>query len=201
MNSLLLFEEVSTSTAGKLGPFTYLEVVVGVILLLAIFKGATKGLTGQIFKLISLGGGIALGCMFFKQVGGAIGKLVPIVAEKIGETIAQYVWWVVGFLAIWIAVSIVVFILEKLIVGKQSKKAGAINRLLGVVLALAKWYVILCVLFALLTLIPSPEESSFLYKALEFIDTQINGGAFIKYIANENANFIGKWVLSLFSAT
>jgi len=141
-------------------PIQSLDILIIILLTVGIVRGLMKGAIRQALGLVGTVLAVILALEFMHPVGRSIGGLVGV-----GEAF----YGAVGFIAIFAAVEIAVFLISRALESLlHLLKLTIVNRAMGGVLGLAKAVLILSVLFLVLGLFDVPEaenrQSSFLYR-------------------------------------
>ncbi|MEX1055998.1 MAG: CvpA family protein, partial [Rhodothermales bacterium] len=137
-----------------------LDILIIILLVVGIVRGFMKGAIRQALGLVGSVLAVILGLEFMHPMGQAIAGLVGL---------SEPLYAPVGFIAIFAAVEILVFLLSRTLESLlRVMKLTVVNRAMGGVLGLAKTVLILSVLFLVLGLFDVPEaenrQSSILYR-------------------------------------
>ena len=150
-----------------------LDIIIGIPLIYAIYKGFTKGFIYEVATLLAL----ILG------VYGAI-HFSDFTAEVIQDTFKyesqymEYISFIVTFIAIVIGINLIGKIIDKVV---EAVALGFVNRLLGVAFGLLKGIIILSVLVHLVNYMndrfnfisEEKQKESFLYEPMTYISDSL----------------------------
>ncbi|MFA8434170.1 MAG: CvpA family protein [Marinifilaceae bacterium] len=144
----------------------FLDIILAIPLLWAVYKGFTKGLIVEVATLLALVLGI-YGALHFSDF------TADFIREQLDydSKYMAYISFVVTFLVIVIGVNLLGKLLDKLV---EAVALGLVNRLLGIFFSLAKAVLILSILVNLLDRVDQrfgfiskeKKEKSFLYQPL-----------------------------------
>lgn len=143
----------------------YFDIIVGIILAFALFKGFKNGLIIELASLVALVLGL-LGAILFCDVTAAFLK------EYINSSYIGLIAFVLTFILIVIGVHVVAKVVDKMV---SAIALGPVNRILGSAFSLLKYAFIISVLLAVVNglertvkIIPDQQkESSYLYGPVE----------------------------------
>lgn len=179
------------------GSFTLLEIALGVFIIISLVRGFTRGLSGQIFKVLGLVGGALIAKSFYGQAGnflkgiGAIAEALSVLSEELIIKICN----IAGFALVWAAVMLLATLLSFIIRPKKEGKRH-LDKLLGGALALLIWYAAISAFLGVFDSIPTDVE--LLNVIVEPLRKQIYDGAYLRFFAQNN--FIGGWIIQMFGA-
>ncbi len=145
----------------------YIDIVVGIILILAILKGFRNGLIIELASLVALVLGL-FGAIQFSSITESY------LIEYIDSSNIGIIAFVITFVLIVIGVHLIAKVVDKLV---KAIALGMINRVLGALFSLLKYAFIISVVLAILgsfektySLLPEEQkESSQLYEPLRSI--------------------------------
>jgi len=118
-------------------------IVIGVTVILAI-KGFFNGFVKEIAGLIGLIGGLFLAGKFYHQAGVYINENLFIIKNASAVDLIGFIAVFVGF---WISVVFVGFLLNRIL---KISSLGFIDKILGLIFAGAKFFLLISVIIALL---------------------------------------------------
>lgn len=176
-----------------LGSFTYVDIALVVLVLIMLIVGLVKGFISQVFGVIGGLAALIVAALFCKQVTELVLPIAQPLIDKVGDTLGYYATLIIVFALLAFLVNLVVLILKNLF--QKLTEIGpikAVDKILGMALSVGMLYLIVSVLLALITIIPT----DFMPEVQAVIDEQVNGGVVTKYLTGDN-NFFGNWVLSL----
>lgn len=179
-----------------IGSFSILEIVIGVLVVISLIRGITRGLSGQILKIVGIVGGALAAKAFYEKAGGFLSG-IEFLSEKLSmlsDELVTKIFNIAGFALVWIAVIIIASLLALLIKPKKGGKKS-LDRLLGAVLSLLIWYAVISAALGVFDSIPTDVE--LLNTIIEPLRNQIYGGAYLKFFAEHN--FIGSWIIEMFA--
>lgn len=145
----------------------YFDIIVGIILALALFKGFKNGLIIELASLAALVLGL-LGAILFSDVTATY------LGQYINSSHIGIIAFIITFILIVIGVHLVAKIVDKMV---SAIALGPVNRILGAVFSLLKYAFILSVILAVLSsfersfkIIPEAQkEKSYLYEPVASI--------------------------------
>lgn len=180
-----------------IGSFSILEVVIGVFVIISLIRGITRGLSGQILKIVGIVGGALAAKAFYEKAGTFLSEIESL-SEKLSalsQELVTKVFNIAGFALVWVAVIIIASLLALLIKPKKDGKKS-LDKLLGAAVSLVIWYAIISAVLGVFDSIPTDVE--LLNTIIEPLHNQIYEGAYLKFFAGEN-NFIGNWIIEMFA--
>lgn len=131
----------------------YPLILIGV-LLLAIIYGWHRGMVRQMASLLGVAFGFVAARLFYEQAAELLSPLIPpaekFAPEPFGTPMRMYASYLVGAVAVFTAVFIVLRLLSGLLVSAmQLIHTGAINAMLGAAFCFCKWVIIMSIAFNL----------------------------------------------------
>ncbi len=178
-----------------IGSFTILEAVLGVMIIVSLVRGFSRGLSGQIFKVLGLVGGAFAAKTFYAQAGNMLKGIETLsnVFSALSQELVTKIFNIAGFALVLLAVMLLATLLSFLIRPKKDGKRS-LDRLLGGALSLLIWYAVISAFLGVFDSIPTDVE--LLNVIIEPLHKQIYGGAYLRFFAENN--FIGNWVITMF---
>ena len=146
--------------------FGFLDIILVLPLIWAVYKGVTKGFVGQLASL----GALILGIFGSIKLSGLVGNWIHVKFDM-AEKLAHFS----SFVILFVVILILVFFISRLIQSSiKSAGFGVLDKILGVLFALIKWIVILSVILTFFDVINQKmdfverkeTEKSCLYKPL-----------------------------------
>ena len=116
----------------------YIDIIILLFLLWGAYRGFSKGLIIEVASLLGLGLGVYVAIKYSSYTVGILVDFLNISSRYI-----SYIALAVTFVLVAIVVYIIGKLLTKLI---DIISLGLINKLLGTILGIAKYFVIVCVL-------------------------------------------------------
>ncbi len=147
----------------------YLDIIIGILLLIAFIMGYRQGFIRQFFGLLALLLGVFCAYKFSHFAAHYIAQWT-----QASEAVVNAVAFAVTFIAVLVGVNFVGIFADKII---TMVALGWLNKMLGIIMALAKEVLILGVIIVILDMfhiVPKAHvEKSFLYQPLENIGTTV----------------------------
>ena len=150
----------------------YLDIIIGIILIIFALGGLKNGIIREAFSLAAFIGGIYGAIKLCDMVGQWLGKLINVNDDLMS---------VISFIVVFIALALIINWLGNVIAGIiESVSLGFIDKLGGAVFGIAKGFLLVGIIILLLdffgikdTLNKETCESSKLYKSSEKVATWI----------------------------
>ena len=150
----------------------YLDIIIGIILIIFALGGLKNGIIREAFSLAAFIGGIYGAIKLSDMVGQWLGKLI-----NVNEDLMS----VISFIVVFIALALIINWLGNVIAGIiESVSLGFIDKLGGVVFGIAKGFLLVGIIILLLDFFGIKDvlnketcESSKLYKSSEKVATWI----------------------------
>lgn len=173
------------------GYFSILEIIICVFVAFSLVRGITRGLSGQILRIVGIVGGAFAAKSLYEKAGGFLSG-IKFLSEKLSifsDELATKIFNIAGFALVWAVVLVLAFLLTFLIKPKKNGKRN-LDKLLGVVFSLVICYAIVSVVLGL-------ADSALGLADIKLLYDQVYGGAYLKFFAEHN--FIGGWIIKMFA--
>lgn len=130
------------------------QIILIVVLLAAIFRGWKRGLAKQLASLLGLAFGFVCARLFYEPAADLLDPLIPaadtFAPAPFGEPMRRYTSYMVGASAVFILVYIVFKLMGRVLgTALEILHTGAINSILGAAFCLAKWVLMMSIIFNL----------------------------------------------------
>ena len=150
----------------------YLDIIIGIILIIFAYGGLKNGIIREAFSLAAFIGGIYGAIKLSDLVGQWLGKLINVSSDMMS---------VISFIVVFIALVLIIYWLGNLIAGViESISLGFIDKLGGIAFGVAKGFLLVGIIILLLDFFGIKDalnketcESSKLYKSSEKVATWI----------------------------
>ena len=129
----------------------WIDITIIILLALAVGVGFKKGLVQEIVGIIALVAAFFLALVMHKAAAGLIVRLVPSIPKHIVPTVG----FIVLFLAVFLGITVIGWLLSKLIKATPLDLADKIG---GMAVGLFKGALMISILLLLLALLPLPRE-------------------------------------------
>lgn len=119
----------------------YIDIIIAIPLLIALYKGWTKGFIVGIATLTALVLGIFLAVNYSDYAKDLLGNKLDVSSSYIG-----YIAFILTFIAVVVIVNILGRVLSKIV---EAMALGLVNRILGVLFTMAKYLIIISIFITL----------------------------------------------------
>ncbi|MDD3831687.1 MAG: CvpA family protein [Clostridia bacterium] len=187
MNSINigLLALVGPEVTDKLLGHTYLELAIGALILFCIIFGLVKGFMRQLLGFISFAGSLAVGVIFFDELGNAANARWPFGVEN--PWVSNCIWYAIAFFALFIVTKLVTTVLMRALRGFiRLPIVSGLDRFFGMLLALFVLYACVSLLIGAESVLPDGDIKNLLCD-------QVYNGRFLSVLAGK-ANWLGSLV-------